>query len=934
MTRDDVAAGVPAPSGTVTFLFSDVEGSTQRWDRDRAAMQEALRRHDEIMRGAFAARGGYVFKTIGDAFCAAFATPEAAANAAVDAQRALAAADFCAVDGLRVRMAINTGTADERDGDYFGPTLNLVARLLPLGHGGQVLMSGIAADLVGANPPAQASLDDLGRHLLKDIAHPERVYQLVAPGLQRHFPDLRARVARMWLVPDAARTRYFTGREGPLDLLRRQLVARHRAALCGLGGVGKTQTAIEYAMRHRDEYENGVFWVNAERVGGLTSGFVEIAKALGLAAATSSDQDLVVHAVLEWFGETGRWLLIFDNVDDRRIIRRFVPESVVGDIVLTSRESVFQELGIARAIEITDFDRDESARFLLARTGRGDGDASETTAALELADELGHLPLALEQAAAYIAETSGTFGAYLTAYRKRRVSLLEKAGELVSHETVAVTWAANFAAVEAISPASADLLRVSAFLASDAIPYDLFSKGAQALGELIARALADADDLAIIELLRPLTRYSLVRSDAKAAEYGVHRLVQEIVRSAIAESDRRAYVERVADALGATFPHPEYATWAQCDRLVPHVTSIAEWVHAYDVCTEGAGAVLSQTGWYLIERGRYSEAELLHERALAIRERSLGSDHRDVADSLNRLATLHWYQGRYAEALPLFERALAIRERAFGPEHPTVATTLNNYANVLANQGRSAEAQPLYERALTIRESALGQDHPDVARSLHNLAELPYNRGRYAEAEALYARAAATLERALGPDHPDVATSLSALAKVYVRQARLAEARRTAERALAIHERALGPDHPLVAASLDALANVHVEQRRASAMPLAERALSIAERSLGRDHPDVAGILDTLARISVQRRRFLAADALYERALGIRERVLGTDHPEMTQTLVGLASLREHQGRAAEAAVFLERALAANERTLLQDRPDLADIHNRLAKLR
>ncbi|MGC1380999.1 MAG: adenylate/guanylate cyclase domain-containing protein, partial [Candidatus Baltobacteraceae bacterium] len=122
------------PSGTVTFLFSDIEGSTKRWDHDRAAMQEALRVHDRLMRDALNANGGYIFKTVGDAFCAAFATPESAAAAALDAQRTLAATDFSGVDGLRVRIAINTGTADERDGDYFGPALNRVARLLALGH--------------------------------------------------------------------------------------------------------------------------------------------------------------------------------------------------------------------------------------------------------------------------------------------------------------------------------------------------------------------------------------------------------------------------------------------------------------------------------------------------------------------------------------------------------------------------------------------------------------------------------------------------------------------------------------------------------------------------------------------------------------------------------------------------------------------------------
>jgi hypothetical protein len=164
-------------------------------------MQSALRLHDRLMREALTANGGHVFKTMGDAFCAAFATPESAAAAALDAQRALGAADFSAVAGLRVRMAINTGTADERDGDYFGPALNRVARLLALGHGGQVLLSRMAADLVRENPPPQATLADLGEHVLKDIEGIERVYQLVAPELPRDFPALRSQHARWHLRP-------------------------------------------------------------------------------------------------------------------------------------------------------------------------------------------------------------------------------------------------------------------------------------------------------------------------------------------------------------------------------------------------------------------------------------------------------------------------------------------------------------------------------------------------------------------------------------------------------------------------------------------------------------------------------------------------------------------------------------------------------------
>ena len=189
------------PSGPAggTFAFTDIEGSTQRWERNRAAMQDAVRRHDAVLRSAIAEHGGYVFKTIGDAFCAAFARPENAVAAMLDVQQGLAAENFSDLDGLRVRAAIHTGTADERDGDYFGPAVNRVARLLAIGHGGQVLVSGVTSDIVQGSLPPQASLRSLGEHRLRDLARPEQVYQLLAPGHRCRFsrPYVRSMSCRI-----------------------------------------------------------------------------------------------------------------------------------------------------------------------------------------------------------------------------------------------------------------------------------------------------------------------------------------------------------------------------------------------------------------------------------------------------------------------------------------------------------------------------------------------------------------------------------------------------------------------------------------------------------------------------------------------------------------------------------------------------------------
>ena len=735
----------------------------------------------------------------------------------------------------------------------------------------------------------------------------EDAYAEVAGVL--HRPDeggepVPARTLRQcpWLVPTAMRTRYFTGREELLERLRRALLERHRAALSGLGGVGKSQAAIEYATRHRAEYPAGVFWVNAETAAGLTGGFAEIAAALRLPSAESNSHELTVRAVLAWLDAEPGWLLILDNVDDRRGVQPFVPESLAGDVLITSRDTVFPELGIPRALEVGDLDAAEAIAFLLRRAGREGAVGDERAAAGEIAAEVGNLPLALEQAAAYVAETDASLTAYLAALRKRRVSLLEKAGALLSHETVAATWVANFDAVEKASPVSAEISRIASLVAPDAIPFELFLQGAPEFGEAVAEAFADPDDLAIAEALRPLARYSLIRSDATSRTFGVHRLVQEIVRESIGEAQRAILIERATRAFDRCFPTGTFETWPQCERLVGHVAAISKWIEALGTYSDAAGNVLNRAAAYLAERARYEEARALAEMALALAERNLGAHDPQVARVLNRLAVIAWMRGEYAQAQSLDERALEIRERALGPDHPDVATNLNTLAIVHAQLGRFAEALPLFERSLPIRERAYGPDHPLVAHTLSNLANVQDELGRIDEALRLHQKALDIRERRLGPHHPDVGGGLNNIAGILRRQGRFEEARAAHQRALAIVEAALGPRHPDVGYSLNGLGNVTFEGGDLDgAEQLFRRALELRERISGADHPSLVESLLGLANIAARRGRYDEADCLFERAIAIQQRAFGEDHVYVGRTKAELAKLREERNRAPEA---------------------------------
>ncbi|MDQ3910252.1 MAG: adenylate/guanylate cyclase domain-containing protein, partial [Actinomycetota bacterium] len=254
------------PTGTVTFLFTDIEGSTKRWEHDAPAMQAALARHDEILKRAIEEHGGYVFKTVGDAFCAAFATAPDALEAALEAQRGLLASRWEDAGPLRVRMALHVGAAEERDGDYFGPPINRVARLLSAGHGAQVLLSQTARELVRDRLPAGAALEDLGEHRLKDLFGPERVFQLTAPGLPAEFPPLRTLEGHPNNLP--IQPTPLVGRQRQVSEIAERLGGEgvRLLTLTGPGGTGKSRLALQVGADLLEEFDDGVFFVSLAAV--------------------------------------------------------------------------------------------------------------------------------------------------------------------------------------------------------------------------------------------------------------------------------------------------------------------------------------------------------------------------------------------------------------------------------------------------------------------------------------------------------------------------------------------------------------------------------------------------------------------------------------------------------------------------------------------
>ena len=792
----------------------------------------------------------------------------------------------------------------------------------------------------------------------------------------------------LWHVP-LPRNPFFTGREELLRILRERLKHTQRLALTqglaisGLGGIGKTQIALEYAYQRHQDY-SCVFWLNAATQETLQAGLLTLAEVLQLPEKEARDHPRVLQAVKQWLTGHQDWLLILDNADEVKLMRDLLPPEGTGHLLLTTRA---QALGpLAERLEVETMGMAESTLLLLRRArllAPGmflDQASSEQLAAAEaIAIELDFLPLALDQAGAYIEEVGCSLATYLELYRTYRAELLRRRGQMPGDypASVATTWSLNFQQVEQANPAAAELLRLCAFLSPDAIPEELFSEGGAALGPVLEQIATDA--FALNEAIEELRKYSLVQRDPEARLLRLHRLVQAVLQDAMEEAKQCQWAERAVRATSRVFPDPdEPEGWSQGQRFLPQAQACSVLIEKYAFLFVEAAVLLQRTANYLhcaalyelveplywralriweqtlgpghleatyalcglatffrVQR-KYEQADALSRQALHIREQVLGPEHPDVAQPLRELGALYSRLGKYQQAEPLFQRALHIQEQVLGPDHIEVARPLNDLALLFELQGKYQQAEPLFQRALCILEQVYGPEHPDVGRPLNNLAELYMLQGKYQQAELLFQRALHLWEQSYGPEHPITAYPLTNLAELSQRRGKDEQVEPLCQRVLRIWEQAYGSEHPLIAEPLTTLADHHRRQEHyEQAESLYQRALQIWEQAYGSEHPNVAKALNGLADLSSKQGLNQRAESLYQRTLAIREHALGEHHPETAETLHDFAAFQEVQGKLQEAEELYRRALAIREQVLGAEHPATADTHTKyLALLR
>lgn len=587
------------------------------------------------------------------------------------------------------------------------------------------------------------------------------------------------------------RNRNFSGRTEELSVLREALCSGRPTALTqavsGLGGIGKTQLALEYCYRFAGSYDI-VWWILAEDPARLAADYAALATELELPEGDSKAQERAVNAVHKELDHRKRWLLVFDNAPDAEAVAAYLPQGIGGHVIVTSRDQNWE--AVADVLSVKVMPEPDAIEFLQNRSGKSDREG-----ATELAHELGCLPLAMEQAAAYIRATSCSFADYLVLLSKSPQAMMAKGkGASGYAHAVTTTWEISFKKLEEESSIGAQLLNLCAFLAPDDIMRDLINKGAEHYPDPLRSAATDT--LAINDAIAALRKYSLITVTPDALS--MHRLVRIVVSERLDAPSREAWEDAALKAVNRAFPFDsdEVEFWPLCDRLLPHAEVVLTRQRALLAHYMKAGRLLVQVGLYLKGRGRYVEAKGFYLRALALYERSLGPDDPAIAGLLGNLGIVLRVLGELKESKEVHQRDLAMKEKAYGLNDERVAVSLSNLGNVLSELNELEAAKACAERAISIAERTLSSDDPHLGTYLGNFSMILFELGDLQGSLVAIDRALAIYEMSLGPEHPSVATAAGNRGVVLRKLGDMMGARVAMERALSIFRHSLGEEHP------------------------------------------------------------------------------------------------------------------------------------------
>ncbi|OJJ08851.1 hypothetical protein ASPVEDRAFT_145102 [Aspergillus versicolor CBS 583.65] len=740
-----------------------------------------------------------------------------------------------------------------------------------------------------------------------------------------------------WMVP-FSRNKIFVGRDNYIATLEESVLSPGEAqkiAICGLGGIGKTQVALELAYRVRERSpEMSVFWIPCTSYESVEQAYMDIAQIAGLDLRDAAATKERVKAYLS-HETSGKWLLIFDNTDDFEMcmkgtetgpaLKTLLPRNEAGHILFTTRNrKLAVRLAMSNVIHISDMDKDTALQMLHQLFIRKEL-LEDTDATAALLRELCFLPLAISQAAAYINENDvirlGDYLSLLTAQEGDMAKLLSEDFEDDGRypdvkNPVTTTWLVSFHQIQLLDQLAVDYLLFLACISPRNVPQSLLP-------------LAPSDKKRI-EALGLLKSYSFVSQDPESGNLTLHRLVYLATRTWMRKNESfPAWIVKTADRMDKIFSGMTYEKRNLWQPYLPHVLSTIE-NHEFRAVRNRYGDLLNIIGNFLSSDGRMRQAKILYVQTLEDRQNELGKNDEQTLDSMHKVGSVLLDMGEYTEAKEMMEQVLDGQNTVLGPQHPDTLMSVATYGLVCLSQGHFTQAQSIQEQALEGLEKSLGPEHVRTLRCVETLGFILCRQGSYQEAEAQYKRAMDGYTKRFGPWDENGLRVHDQRGLALIGQGKFDEAEQICSTVLQRSEEMLGPQHPLTLNSMHHLGIVYLGQKRLEdAERLCIRTLDVSWQVLGAEHPDTLGMIDRLGILLEKQGRYEESIILHQEAIDGRYKELGEHHPATLMSLESLASAYYGQGQFEEAAKLELKVWEGKKDHLGMDHPStLASMQN------
>jgi len=747
-----------------------------------------------------------------------------------------------------------------------------------------------------------------------------------------------------FLVP-FERNPLLTGRESFLKELRTKMLDRtpkqynHRIALYGMGGIGKTQTAIEYVYSNRDCYKR-IYWITGVDQASLLSGYLKIAEIAGLKSLINLTPIDIANGVLGWLRQEKGWLLVIDNLDDIGVAAGFLPENSPENHTLITTRDPYSAGIPAEGLEVPLLDLSHSVDLLCALSNvQVLPNSPESWQAAQIVEELGYLPLGIEQAAAYVREVAGDFGTYIKHYEGNRTVVHQwiPRGNRSYSRSVATTWLLSFNVVQKSHPLAALLFRILSFLHPDGILLDFLQFTIQAFPPNLQGLLSSPAEVSKARI--ELEKFSLLKWNPRSKTFVIHRLVQAVMKDQMSETERLAICLTVLNICESALPKVTYEGYSLYRLYFGQVIIPLHNIKSVLVTDERLADLMGEFGHILLLEGKYSAsekmlraamdistaAECLRRSQIHLAPPSFDSYYNfQLARFKESLALNYSEKGQVTEAKAMLEELSAERLGRLGMDHPDTLICMGHLAWTYVRLGSFREAEKMQQEILR-RGTRLGIDYQNRNQLdvMSDLAYTYFQLGKLWDAEMMYEDLVGRVQMNLGMEHPTTFRSMSHLAMTYVRLGKLEKAKTLQEEVAKKLEMSLGMDHP------DTL--IHMSQiprtygllgslREAETMQ--EEVVKKLQTTFGMEHERTLNGKNGLALLYCQVGKLREAEAIQEEVLKKQSMNMGRDHPWTLQSANNLAVTYAQLGKLKEAEKIQQETLQMQQVILGIDCPD------------